>query len=181
MNLEIIWDRYGVEIKVLHNNYQSCNLIGPYIPLFGNSPKKLDFVHQTFSHWEAQRAGAGHKTKTTLISNLQPSQPLSSLPQVWDGSVVIVHSSTTPWCQDANHVTFPRSIAGRELSSHELLTFWLCNSLCSLCTFYEVVVILQSASLGCKTAHQHATISWAAQKIQLALRIGLGTIKPIHV
>lgn len=41
-------------------------------------------------------------------------------PQVWDGSVVTVRSSTTPWCQDVNHVTSPRSTAGRELSSHEL-------------------------------------------------------------
>lgn len=41
-------------------------------------------------------------------------------PQVWDGSVVTVRSLTTPWCQDVNHVTSPRSTAGRELSSHEL-------------------------------------------------------------
>ena len=42
------WTNVTVVKKVLNNNYQSCNLIGPY----HFKPKEFDFTHKTASHWE---------------------------------------------------------------------------------------------------------------------------------
>ena len=49
--------QFSVVKEVLHNNYQSHNLIGPY-HFFENKHKKFDFVHQTISRQEAHAGGA---------------------------------------------------------------------------------------------------------------------------
>ena len=51
--------------EVLHNSYQSCNLIGPN-HFLGRSPLKFDFIHQIVSYQEVH---AGHETKCTCANH----------------------------------------------------------------------------------------------------------------
>lgn len=109
-----------------------------------------------------------------LLNTLLHSQVLTAisffLPQEWDGSVVTVRSSTTPWCQDVNHVTSPRSTAGRELSSHELGHFDFVTVFVVCVLFYEVMswVNLQNLLLYRRAAH-HMLSLHAGESIHLPI------------